>query len=244
MRICSSVSRWMVMILAVLDSKVSLSGISFSFFIFHFFIFIFHFSFFTFIFIFHFHSFILHFSFLIFLIFFSFLYTYSLYTPTCTITYVLSLYLFYLFFFVLLLHVLSLRLRGLVPERSINDAFSLFLSLFLVSKLLGERTMSTNLTTDDVKRVLEEVLVKNCDSFDSRNNDNRAGLAGAQPRSYASAVGSAGTRVRVSRGPTVELTGSISFLVVPDEKCGSKYTSSQVTKDTFHKVFKPLECGL
>ncbi|KAL6416763.1 hypothetical protein ACFW04_014840 [Cataglyphis niger] len=52
------------------------------------------------------------------------------------------------------------------------------------------------------------------------------------------------SEICVSRGPTVEMSDTISFLVVPSENKRDKYVSSQVTKDTMCRVLKPTDCDL
>ncbi|KAL6419007.1 hypothetical protein ACFW04_011636 [Cataglyphis niger] len=63
-------------------------------------------------------------------------------------------------------------------------------------------------------------------------------------KSYVSVVGASGSEICVSRGPTVEMSDTISFLVVPSENKRDKYVSSQVTKDTMCRVLKPTDCDL
>ncbi|KMQ92761.1 putative 50 kda protein in type i retrotransposable element r1dm [Lasius niger] len=53
-----------------------------------------------------------------------------------------------------------------------------------------------------------------------------------------------GAEVRVSGGPTVELTDTTSFIVAPGHKHVTKYDSSQATKDVLCRVLRPSDCGL
>ncbi|KAL6427135.1 hypothetical protein ACFW04_008637 [Cataglyphis niger] len=69
-------------------------------------------------------------------------------------------------------------------------------------------------------------------------------LQGERSKSYASVAGSSGSEVRVSRGPTVELPNITSFLVIRKDDSADKFTSSQATKETLCRMFKPADCDL
>ncbi|KMQ84041.1 putative 50 kda protein in type i retrotransposable element r1dm [Lasius niger] len=100
-----------------------------------------------------------------------------------------------------------------------------------------------------MRKAVSEVLDEKLDERDSRGSswvsDGRiAGPSVEHPASYASVAGSSRAEVHVSGGPTVELAGTTSFIVVPDDKHAVKYASSQATRETLSKVFKPSDCGL
>ncbi|KMQ83091.1 putative 50 kda protein in type i retrotransposable element r1dm, partial [Lasius niger] len=90
--------------------------------------------------------------------------------------------------------------------------------------LLDERSTTANLSPGDVKKAVAEML------------DDLGGLriSGGETRS----------EMRVSRGPTVEISDTTSFLVIQKENARDKFASSQVTRETLYKVLKPADCGL
>lgn len=128
--------------------------------------------------------------------------------------------------------------------RACRDAFMEVWVVLL--NLLDERSTSACILAGDVRRVVTEVLDKydGQGSSNVRTGDRVTGSPAKQPRSYAYVAGSFGAEVHVSRGPTVELTDTTSFIVVPDYKHADKYASSQATMETLCKVFKPSDCRL
>ncbi|KMQ89589.1 putative 50 kda protein in type i retrotransposable element r1dm [Lasius niger] len=114
--------------------------------------------------------------------------------------------------------------------------------------LLDERSTAANLSAGDVRKAVAEVfddLGGRCISGSETSNvGSRGGFPNVVGRSYASVAGFSGSEVRVSRGPTVEISNTTSFLVVPKENAKDKFVSSQVTRKTLYKVLKPADCGL
>ncbi|XP_050456456.1 uncharacterized protein LOC126854106 [Cataglyphis hispanica] len=140
----------------------------------------------------------------------------------------------------------TLEKRGIIESafRAYRDAF-MEVSTVLTG-LIEERSASASCTAKDIKEAVVEVL----EDFNKKvannvkSNVSFAGAAAEKSKSYASVVGASGTEVRVSRGPTVEVSDTTSFLIVPSENKREKYVSSQVTKDTLCRVLKPADCGL
>lgn len=64
-----------------------------------------------------------------------------------------------------------------------------------------------------------------------------------KPTSYASAA-LGRPKVNVSKGPTLDVAPSTSFMIVPDKKSASRLTTFAATKETFCNVFKPADCAL
>lgn len=131
--------------------------------------------------------------------------------------------------------------------RACRDTF-IEMSTVLIN-LLDERSISGNVPAMDVRKVVVEML----DDLGRHNilkkkSDGclgRAGNSGGKSKgSYASVIGCSGDKVSVTRGPTVDLPNTVSFLVVPEEKIKESYTTSQITRETLCKVFKPAEYGL
>lgn len=125
--------------------------------------------------------------------------------------------------------------------RVCRDAF-MEVSVVLLN-LLDERSMSACISVGDVRSVVAEVIDshKSQCSLRRRTGDLSVGSRDEQPRSYASVTGSSGAEVRVSRAPTVDLTNTTSFVVVPDHKHAVKYASSQATKEALCKALKPSD---
>lgn len=125
-----------------------------------------------------------------------------------------------------------------------RDAF-MEVSSFLIN-MLEDRSSNMNVTAGVMKKAVTDAL----SDFHERNSSALSldglskGTLSEDHRSYASIVRSAKPEVRVSGGPTVELTNTTSFIITPDTKNRDKYESSQETKEALRKVFKPSECGL
>jgi len=133
----------------------------------------------------------------------------------------------------------------------IESAFRVCKEAFLdVSSVLAhllEEKSSGKTMVREIKGVVEDALRKSeeriMDATGLRVAEGESGEA-CRPVSYASAVGSIKPKVHVSRGPTVEVQDSTSFLVVPQEDGSNNYPTSQATKDALYSVFKPSDCGL
>lgn len=114
--------------------------------------------------------------------------------------------------------------------------------------LIDERSSSPseNLLAGDIKRVVTDALndISARGVAAVRGDVRRAETEEARGRSYASVTGSSRSEVRVSRDPTVELSNTTSFLVVPKDDMKDRFTLSQATKETLCNVFKPADCGL
>lgn len=63
-------------------------------------------------------------------------------------------------------------------------------------------------------------------------------------KTYATVAGSSVTEVRVSRGPTVEIPDTASFLIVPKENMREKFHLSRATRETLCKVLRPADCAM
>lgn len=134
--------------------------------------------------------------------------------------------------------------------RACKDAF-LEVSAILMG-VLDERTVSSaSLSAGEIGRIVAEVLDDHHKKtvHNDRNNCQVGGVGGASQvgsgkKTYSSVVALSGSEVRVSRGPTVQLADTASFLVVPRENMRGKYKSSSITKETLCKILKPADCAL
>ena len=117
--------------------------------------------------------------------------------------------------------------------RACRDAFMEISTVF--TYMLEERMSSNNLTVEDVKAVVEEVMEVTRGAADERRET---------ARSYASVVGPSKTEVRVPGGTAIETQNTTSFLIVPDDGSSSKFASAQEIRETMSKVFRPADCGL
>lgn len=102
-------------------------------------------------------------------------------------------------------------------------------------------------TIGDVKLAVREVM----EDFkaNSRSTDSvslgKVGFVSADvSTTYASVAATSAPKVRVSRGPTLEIPTSTTFMIVPDEKNMNKYNSSQATREAVCKTLRPSECAL
>ncbi|CAL1671737.1 unnamed protein product [Lasius platythorax] len=128
--------------------------------------------------------------------------------------------------------------------RACREAF-LEVSTVLVNKL-EVRIAPGRLMEEDIRKVVEETLVVSsgrglCAGSEGACN---GGEGSGRAVSYASMARSPTPEVRVSRGPTIGLPRTTSFLIVPEEESRSKYTSSQEVKERLCRVLKPAEYGL
>lgn len=141
----------------------------------------------------------------------------------------------------------------LVKRTAIEAAFRTCRNAFMevsavLINLLDERSTTANLSPGDVKKAVVEVLDdlggRHISGGKINNVGCREGVQNPGGRSYASVAGSLGSEVRVLRGPTVEISNTTSFLIVPKENAREKFVSSQATRETLYKVLKPADCGL
>ncbi|XP_020297471.1 uncharacterized protein LOC109862001 [Pseudomyrmex gracilis] len=137
-------------------------------------------------------------------------------------------------------------------KAQIESAFRVCKEAFLdVSSVLAhllEEKSSEKSVIREVRRVVMDALREDRQQDASRvqiaAEGAGASVAGGSV-SYASAVGSKPKpKVHVSRGPTVEVRASTSFLVVPQENKANDFPTSQATKDALCRVFKPSDCEL
>ncbi|RLU21146.1 hypothetical protein DMN91_005519 [Ooceraea biroi] len=120
--------------------------------------------------------------------------------------------------------------------RACKEAFFEISSAYI--NLLDERQVCQNfLKLDDIKRVVEDALGglgTGC-SLDMQNDKDRI-KSGA--RSFASVVKSSAAKVQLSRGPSISIPKTTSFLIVPDGE-NSKCETSKDTLLEVQKVIKP-----
>ncbi|XP_011861446.1 PREDICTED: uncharacterized protein LOC105558396 [Vollenhovia emeryi] len=126
--------------------------------------------------------------------------------------------------------------------RACREAF-LEVSTVLVNKL-DEKIAHRRMAGEDIRKVVEETLASSGRGLCAGCKEARNGGEGRGRASYASIARSPAPEIQVSRGPTIELPKTTSFMIVPEEESRSKYTSSQEVKETLCKVLKPAECGL
>lgn len=126
--------------------------------------------------------------------------------------------------------------------RVCRDAFIEVSSV--LTNLLEEQ--STVVTAGDMRKVVAEALedLKNCKTGEGGDDGGTDVMVSRRGKSYASVVSAALPKVHVAGGPTVGVTNTTNFLVVPDQKSKDVFRSSQETREALFRVLKPSECGL
>lgn len=121
--------------------------------------------------------------------------------------------------------------------RMCRDAFLEVADAFL--RMGSVRGGSCACSDEGIRRALSEVL------------DGREGGTGERGVSYARAVSSAVrgeeggvSRIRLARGPTVEVQRTVSFTVTPSGAGGDKFESSAQTKKAVMAAINPADVGL
>lgn len=134
-------------------------------------------------------------------------------------------------------------------EKAFRECKEAFLEVAnVLTNILEDRSVLTEGSLEEaVRRAVTDalrdghVLTHSSQSNKPHEGNNDVEL----PLSYASAVSSASvsSRVQVSHGPAVDVPNLSSFFIVPENE-GGELTSSQATKDTLCRIFKPSDCAL
>lgn len=125
--------------------------------------------------------------------------------------------------------------------RTCRDAF-MEVSTILIN--LIEEKERKGLTIDNIKKTILDVMEEHKKPDVIVMATDQEGPVRNVAPSYAAIVGTSAPTVNVSRGPSLEVPTTTSFLIVPNEENATKFASSQATREMIYKVLKPSDCAL